>query len=198
MLFLKILVYLLNVVFDAFCMMCLLRVYMQYAKVSFVNPVGQIIIKLTNWLILPLQRVLPHIRRFDFPSTFAAYLCSFAHFLFLWLLLMPQTETGLIHSYSIGQSLLFLAWLALLNLVKLLIYLLTAIILVNAVLSWLQPAHTQHSFAGWLLHQLSAPLLAPVQKRIKPYQGLDFSPLVVLLILQVCLLVVVEFMGFVG
>ena len=33
---------------------CLLRMYMQYQRVPFVNPVGRFIFALTDWIVLPL------------------------------------------------------------------------------------------------------------------------------------------------
>ncbi|MGL4666841.1 MAG: YggT family protein, partial [Saezia sp.] len=73
----KILEFLLGIIFNLFCMITIIRFYMQLAKISFANPIGQAVIKLTNWLVLPLQRVLPKIKRFDLPTFVAAYACSF-------------------------------------------------------------------------------------------------------------------------
>ena len=85
-LLLKILEFLLSIVFNLFCMLTITRFYMQIAKISFVSLIGQAVIKLTNWLVLPLQRFLPRFKHFDLPCLAAAYLCSFAHITLLVLI----------------------------------------------------------------------------------------------------------------
>mgnify|MGYP000429199715 CR=1 FL=1 len=41
------------------CILLLLRFYMQALRVSFRNPLGGFVVQATNWLVLPLRRVLP-------------------------------------------------------------------------------------------------------------------------------------------
>jgi hypothetical protein len=38
---------------------CLLRLYMQYQRIPFGNPVGRFVFALTDWIVLPLRKVLP-------------------------------------------------------------------------------------------------------------------------------------------
>ena len=42
---------------------CLLRLYMQYQRIPFGNPVGRFVFALTDWLVLPLRRILPAVWR---------------------------------------------------------------------------------------------------------------------------------------
>src|SRR3954469_13657538 len=65
---------------------CLLRLYMQVQRVPFGNPVGRFIFALTDWIVLPLRKVLPGYRRWDFASIIAAYLFELAQFGILWLM----------------------------------------------------------------------------------------------------------------
>ena len=37
---------------------CLLRLYMQLQRIPFANPVGQLVFALTDWLVMPLRRVI--------------------------------------------------------------------------------------------------------------------------------------------
>lgn len=185
-LLLNILAFLLNVVFDLFAILCLLRLYMQLVKASFMNPVGQGIIRLTNWLVLPLQRILLRIQRFDLSSFLAAYLCSLLHFLILWTAIYLSQDTAAVAISSPLHGIFLLLFFALLNVIKLMLYLLSLIVLLNAILSWLQP---NHPFYG-LTQQLSVPLVNPVRKVIPSIGGLDLSPFIVLIILQVLLIIV--------
>ena len=52
----------------------LLRFYMQAFRVSFGNQVGAFVVQLTNWLVLPLRRLLPGLFGLDLASLVPAYL----------------------------------------------------------------------------------------------------------------------------
>ena len=47
---------------------CLLRLYMQHQRIPFGNPVGRFVFALTDWLVLPLRKILPAMRRWDTAS----------------------------------------------------------------------------------------------------------------------------------
>src|SRR4051812_24865030 len=66
---------------------CLLRLYMQVQRVPFGNPVGRFVFALTNWIILPLRRLLPSYRKWDTASLIAAYLFELAQFGIVWLMI---------------------------------------------------------------------------------------------------------------
>src|SRR5674476_1335940 len=67
---------------------CLLRLYMQYLRIAMSarsgNPLGGFVFALTNWLVLPLRRVLPAIGRLDTSSLVAAYLFELLQFGLFW------------------------------------------------------------------------------------------------------------------
>jgi len=52
---------------------CLLRLYMQMQYIGFANPVGRLVFALTDWLVLPLRRVVPAVGRLDTSSLLAAF-----------------------------------------------------------------------------------------------------------------------------
>lgn len=57
--FFQIASFLLDVVGGLLTGACLLRLYMQWQRVPFSNPVGGLVFALTDWLIMPLRRVIP-------------------------------------------------------------------------------------------------------------------------------------------
>src|SRR3569623_1415592 len=59
--------------------------YMQLQRIPFGNPVGRFIFALTDWIVLPLRKVLPSIRKLDTASLVAVYLIELAEFLLRWL-----------------------------------------------------------------------------------------------------------------
>ncbi|MES2633448.1 MAG: YggT family protein [Pseudomonadota bacterium] len=146
----------------------LLRAYMQYQKVPFKNPVGQFVFALTDWLVLPLRRVLPAIGKVDTASVVGVFLVELAQFTILWLL----TRLG---------GLEMLPVLALFGVVRLIISLLTGLVIVHAILSWVRA----DSPIVDIIDRLCAPLLRPFRKLIPLVGGIDLSPLALLVLLQV-------------
>lgn len=172
-------------------MLCLFRLYMQLAKTSLMTPIEQGVIDLSNWLVMPLQRVIPSIREFDLASFVAAYLCSFVLFALLWTLFYWLAGASMNSAMTTPlQGLLTLLVMALLNVFKLAIYLLSAIIVVLVILSWIQPGTPGY----WLAQQLSAPLLTPLRKLIPSVAGLDLTPLIALAVLQALLIIISHLM----
>ena len=81
--------------------------------------------------------------------------------------------------------------LALFDVVLILLNVLWWIIIVQAILSWLvafNVINTHNDFVRSLLHaldRLTAPLYRPIRKILPDFGGLDFSPLVVLILIIV-------------
>ncbi|WP_298923580.1 YggT family protein [uncultured Ramlibacter sp.] len=148
---------------------CLLRLYMQYQRIGFGNPIGRFVFALTDWLVLPLRRVLPAMGRVDTASLVGAYLLQLAQYGLLYLLM----------GRGAGAELLPL--LALFGLVRLVLSSLTGLLIVYAILSWVR----SDSPISDVIDRLCAPLLRPLRRVIPLVGGVDLSPLVLLLLLQV-------------
>ncbi len=152
---------------------CLLRLYMQYQRIPMSvrsgNPLAKFIFALTDWLVLPLRRVIPAVGRWDMASLVGAFLIQLAQFLILWGI------TGM------AANLLSVVVLAGFGLVRMAISGMTVLIIIYAVLSWVQT----RSVAADFLERLVMPLLIPIRRVMPLIGGIDLSPLVLLLILQV-------------
>lgn len=152
---------------------CLLRLYMQYQRIPMStrsgNPLARFIFALTDWLVLPLRRVVPAIGRLDTASLLGAFLVQLLQFVILWGI------TGMV------TSVLSIVVLAAFGLVRMAISGLTGLVIIYAILSWVQ---TQ-SVAADFLERLVLPLLMPIRRLVPLVGGIDLSPLVLLLILQV-------------
>jgi len=148
---------------------CLLRLVMQWQRLPFQNPIGRFVFAVTDWLIMPLRRFVPSMGRLDTSSFIAAWLMKLIHVGVMWLLVGAQTPVlgvlltsffGLLHWFVSGLS---------------------ALILLYAVLSWVQP----NSGSMMLLSRLVEPFLAPIRRALPQPGGIDLSPLVFLVILQI-------------
>ena len=64
--------FLLDAVASFFCTLFLLRFMMQAMRVSFAGQIGDFVVKLTNWAVLPLRRVIPGVGGYDWASLIAA------------------------------------------------------------------------------------------------------------------------------
>jgi YggT family protein len=148
---------------------CLLRLYMQYQRIGFGNPVGRFVFAVTDWLVLPLRKILPAIRRVDTASLVAAFLIQLARFALLWLLL------------GMAGSALALPLAALFALLKLAVTALTVLVIVYAILSWVRA----DSPIVDVIDRLCAPLLRPFRRLIPLVGGIDLSPLAFLVLLQI-------------
>ncbi len=152
---------------------CLLRLYMQHQRVPFGNPLGRFVFAVTDWLVLPLRRVLPSWGRWDTASVAGAWLLELLQVVLLWLL-----------AGAAGAAVM-LPLVAVFGVVRLAISALTVLVIVSAVLSWVQAGQGRSSMTADILDRLAAPLLRPFRRVLPMVGGVDLSPLALLLVLQV-------------
>ena len=152
---------------------CLLRMYMQRQRVPFGNPIGRFVFALTDWIVLPLRKVLPALGRWDTASLVAAFLFELAQYAILWAL------------FGSGLGVVAVFAMALYGLVRLVLSALTALVIVYAVLSWVQ----SDSMLTDIVDRLCTPLLRPFRRAIPLVGGIDLSPLALLVLLQVLAMV---------
>ena len=75
--------FLLDIAAGLLCGVCLLRAYMQWQRISFANQIGQLVFAFSDWLVLPLRRMLPAAGRLDWACLLAGLHCHGWHFLLL-------------------------------------------------------------------------------------------------------------------
>lgn len=157
---------------------CLLRCYLQWLAFNLgtgqSRTIGAYILPLSNWIVIPLRKLIPSVGRLDVASLVAAYL-----------LVLAKTIALLFLS---GASLSGITWLllALIDLIDLTLSGLVGLVFASVILSWVSAG----SQIQYLVSLLVEPLLAPIRKAIPRFGALDLSPLVLLLILQVLQIVV--------
>ena len=156
---------------------CLLRLYMQYQRIPMSarsgNPLGKFVFAVTDWIVLPLRRVLPSIGALDTASLVAAYLLQLAEFGILWLLA------------GAAGGLFAVPILAGFGLLRMAISGMTGMVIVYAILSWVQT----NSVIADVIERLVAPLLTPIRRVLPLVGGIDLSPLVLLVVLQIAAIV---------
>jgi YggT family protein len=165
---------------------CLLRAWLIAAGMTMVVQPGRFVVAVTDWLVQPLRRVLPRglaLGRWDAACLIAAVVLSLAYG-GLWTAAALANMGG---SVSGAVMLAAVPVAALKMLLRVVLQGLFYMLLMYAVLSWVQP----QSPAFGVLSRLLEPVLSPFQRAIPRIGGLDLSALVLMLALQMLL-------GFVG
>ncbi|PHM63368.1 YggT family protein [Xenorhabdus ishibashii] len=157
-------------VLDLYIAVLLLRVWMQWVRCDFYNPFSQFIVKITQPVVRPLRRVIPAIGPIDTASVLLSYLLIIIKILLpIWLatgqFLVPS---GAIFLFSVIELLTAAG--------KLVFWLVIA----RALLSWISQGRNP---VDYVLIQLTEPLMAPIRRIIPSMGGLDFSAMIVILIL---------------
>ncbi len=164
--------YLVQTAFGVLLFAVLVRLLLQLARADFYNPISQFIVKVTSPLLRPLRRVIPPLGRFDSASLVLALAIQCVATLIVLALL----------GFSIGNPLLLLAW-SLLGIASLLLNIYFFGILLLIVFSWIAPQSHHPGIA--LLYQLTEPVMAPVRRLLPPLGGLDLSPILVFILINV-------------
>jgi YggT family protein len=166
--------FLFNTILSTLTMMFLLRFFMQLFKTSFYNPLGQMVVALTDFAVKPARRIIPSWKKIDLSTLFLAILTQFIlQLALLWLRDFPLSIAG----DSIWPSLF---GMSLLGVIRATLDLFFYAILLQVILSWVNP----HTPIAPVLDSLTRPILAPIQRIIPMANGIDFSPVVALILLQ--------------
>jgi YggT family protein len=163
--------FILNTLFALYILVVMVRFLLQWVRADFYNPVSQFIVKITTPLLRPLRRVIPGWGGIDFAAVM------------LMLLLQLLSLTLILLLRGQGVPLVTLLFWSLAELVALAINIYIGAILIQAVISWINPG-TYNPIVS-LLHSLTEPLLRPARRLLPPVSGFDFSPILVLVALNV-------------
>lgn len=175
--------FLVNIFLNIFIGLLLLRLILQLIRADFYNPISQVIVKLTNPLLVPLRRVIPGIAGIDVAAIVLLLLSQFIGLLILVILHGAAIQLTL--GFFLGMSLwsigeIFSAAIS--------IYTFGTILLV--IFSWI-PTHGYNPMLN-LIGTLINPFLTRMRSKIPPIAGLDLTPFVFLILLQLVMLLVVN------
>ena len=165
------LLFLVDTAFGLYIIAVLLRFVLQASGGSFYNPIAQFLVRITDPVLRPMRMVIPRWGQFDMAAVVVMLILAFLNIEAVLLLIGIEARIGSIIVWSLfkvvalGCNLYFFS------------------ILVQAILSWFSPG--MHSQASVILWDINEPLLRPVRQILPPLGGLDLSPLVVLIVLQV-------------
>ena len=160
--------FLLNTIFGLFIIAFLVRFFLQLTRCSFQNQLAQTVMMVTNFAVKPMRRLLPSLRNIDLSTLLLAYISQ-------WLLQLGLLAVKGFPILLAGHIVwLSLAGLALVGIIQSSLYIFIGAVLIQAVISWVNP----YSALGPMLNTFTAPVLKPLRKTFTLANGLDFSPLV--------------------
>jgi YggT family protein len=165
------LVFIIDVLFGLYILAVMLRFLLQWFRADFYNPLAQVLIKVTNPPLKPLRRIIPGVAGLDMAAVL------------LMLVLQTVALTLITMVQGVAPSIPALLVLACGELLTLLINVFIFAIIIQVIISWVNPG--AYNPAVGLLYTLTEPVMRPARRVIPPIGGLDLSPLLVILVLQV-------------
>jgi YggT family protein len=164
--------YLVQTVVSLYLVAMLLRFLLQLVRADFYNPICQFLVKATNPLVVPLRRVIPGLGGIDLATLVLAMILQMSAIVILLL----------VNGLGLPNPVLIVAWAAL-GILGLLVNIYFFALLAMIILSWVA-AGSNHP-AIHLLYQITEPVMAPFRKILPAMGGLDLSPILVFILINV-------------
>jgi len=163
----------------------LLRFLLQWQRVPAGHTLAPLLAALTDFVVRPARRLIPGLWGLDLATLLLAWaVCT----LEVWLLFAVQ---GLVYAAPIGMAFAAVAVLGVASLLRMTLYLFMIALVIQVILSWIAP----YNDLTPVLNGLTRPLLRPLRRLLPPLGGIDFSPLVALLLCQLLLIAVMGVTG---
>ena len=157
--------------------LCLLRAYAGWVRLNPRDQFFQFSMALTNWLVLPLRKLIPGGKGIDWASIVAAFVLA---------ALVGLAGVGImgLASGSIGGAgPVWVLTFTVLRVARWALYLLMFLVFAQVVLSWVNP----QAPVAPAINLLTEKFLSPIRRIIPLVGNFDLSPLVLILLLQVLL-----------
>jgi YggT family protein len=173
--------FLIQAAFGFYLLAVMLRFLLQCVRADFYNPLVQFLVRITNPPLWPLRRIVPGYHGLDLAAVVLAFVLQLLEVWLVTTLLGQRASVGVLLLLAFGE------------LLKLVINIYLWSVVIQAVLSWVNP-DPRHPIIR-LLAQLTAPVLRPARRLIPPISGVDLSPILVVVTLIFISLLLQDFLG---
>jgi len=150
----------------------LARFHFQWLRVPFRNPMGEFVLALTNWAVVPARRVIPGLAGLDLATLILAWAFQA---LGLW------AQAAIVGAEPSAAAIVAVAAV---DLLRYSVYILVFAVFVQVAISWINP----DAPLGPLFDMVTRPFLRPLRRYVPPAGRVDLSPLVLLLLLYIMLI----------
>ncbi|PJE39004.1 MAG: YggT family protein [Pseudomonas sp.] len=172
-------VYILQTIGSLYLLIVLLRFILQLVRADFYNPLSQFIVRATHPLLKPLRKVIPSVAGLDLASLVLAILVQ----------LVLMALTLMLLGYGLENPLQLLAW-SIIGVTALFLKVFFFALIISVILSWV--AQGSHNPTAILINQICEPLLSPIRRILPSMGGLDLSPIVAFLLLNLIDMLVIR------
>jgi YggT family protein len=162
--------FLVGTLFGLYILAVMLRFLLQLNRADFYNPISQFLVKVTQPVLRPLRRVIPGLGGIDLAAL-------------LLMIALQLASLAIISSLRGGPvQLAPLTFIAIAELLRLLLNVYLFAIIIQIIISWVNPGSYNPALA--LIHSITEPVMRPARRLLPPMSGLDLSPIVVLIAIQ--------------
>lgn len=166
------LIFFIRIIAALFISILMIRFYLHMIRAPFQHPLTQLSLKLTDFIVRPAKKVIPSIIDYDNATLTVAWLVALLSEL---LQILVSTSS---FDFMSPFTWLALVLMAVLELFRCSLNLLMGAILVQVLLSWIQP----YNLLSPLLVTITGPFLKLFRRaRIG---NIDFAPLILLIVIQ--------------
>lgn len=156
---------------DLYAFIVVLRFLLQLARADYYNPISQTVVRLTNVPLQPLQKLLPRAGRFDLSALALAFIVKAATILLIYV------------THSATPNLIAIALFSLVGVLDTILTIYFWAVLASVIISWIAPG--SYHPGPQLIQQITEPVFALARKVIPPIGGLDLSPILIFIVIQI-------------
>lgn len=159
-----------NTLVGLYLLLVVLRFLLQLVRADFYNPISQFIVKATNPPLIPLRKVIPGWGGVDISSLVLALLVQAIAIVLILLLngIQPPVQVAIWAGIGVLSLLLKIFFWGL---------------LITVIASWIAP--NSYNPALILINQILEPAIKPIRKILPDMGGIDISPIIAFLLIQV-------------
>jgi YggT family protein len=172
-------VYILQTIGSLYLLIVLLRFILQLVRADFYNPLSQFIVRATHPLLKPLRKIIPSVAGLDLASLVLAIVVQ----------LVLMAVTLLLLGYGLDNPVQLLIW-SIIGVTALFLKVFFFALIISVILSWV--AQGSQNPTVMLVNQLCEPLLTPIRRILPSMGGLDLSPIVAFLLLNLIDMLVIR------
>jgi len=169
---------LVNTIGSMMLLIVMLRFLLQLVRADFYNPISQFIVKATNPVLIPLRRVIPGFGGLDVASLVLAYGVQ----------VIVMAATLFVAGYGLPWANIVI-W-SLIGIPALLLNVYFWGLIITVIASWIAP--NSYNPALILINQILEPVVRPIRQKMPDMGGLDLSPIVVFLLIQIVEIMVIR------
>ena len=175
----NVLIFLINTILGLYLYTLVARIWMQKCRVNYFNPLSQFVVRVTDPLVKPCRRFIPGVKGFDLSILFCVTVIQTAVLCGVLLLMGVR-----------GVAFMAIVSFVVAKVISLIEGFFFYVIIVSVLLSWLQPRGGTP--LAEIATALSEPLLRLARRFVPQIGGLDFSPLILIVVLQLIKMVLVS------